>query len=214
MDIAVIGAGNVGGTLGSRWAQIGHRVIFGVRDVEAKKNRELLNRAGTTASLAPMSEAAASASVVLLATPWVNTQEALRSAGNLEGKVLIDATNPIVLGPELFKKGLLVGLNTSGGEQVAAWAGKARVVKAFNTVGWPVMANPRLGTRSASMLICGDDTEAKKVVKQLSDELGFETTDVGPLRIARLLEPFGMLWIHMSLGLGWGPDFAFQIIKR
>jgi len=214
MDIAVIGAGNVGGTLGRRWAQNGHRVTFGVRDVGAPKNQELLKQAGTSASLAPIGEVAARASIVLLATPWVNTQEALRSAGSLEGKVLIDATNPIVLGPELFKKGLLVGHDTSGGEQVATWASKARVVKAFNTVGWPVMANPRLAVRAASMLICGDDAEAKKVVKQLSDELGFETADVGALYIARLLEPFGMLWIHMSFGLGWGPDFAFQIIRR
>ena len=63
------------------------------------------------------------------------------------------------------------------------------------------MANPRLGTHPASMLICGDDSEAKTVVKQLSDELGFETVDVGPLALARLLEPYGMLWIQMSFGL-------------
>ncbi len=76
------------------------------------------------------------------------------------------------------------------------------------------MANPRLGSRAASMLICGDDAAAKAVVKQLSDELGFETADVGPLSIARLLEPYAPLWIHMCVGLGWGPDFAFHVIKR
>jgi 8-hydroxy-5-deazaflavin:NADPH oxidoreductase len=73
---------------------------------------------------------------------------------------------------------------------------------------------PRLGTQPASMLICGDDSEAKTVVKQLSDELGFETVDVGPLALVRLLEPYGMLWIQMCFGLGWGPDFAFHVIKR
>jgi predicted dinucleotide-binding enzyme len=109
---------------------------------------------------------------------------------------------------------LLVGHRTSGAEQIAGWARGARVVKAFNTVGWPVMASPRIGSRSASMLICGDDAEAKAVVKQLSDELGFETLDVGPLNIARLVEPYGLLWIHMCIGLGWGSDFAFQVIKR
>jgi len=106
-----------------------------------------------------------------------------------------------------------VGHTTSGAEQVAGWARGAKVVNAFNTVGWPVMANPRVGTRTASMLICGDDA-AKAVVTQLSDELGFETTDVGPLSVARLLEPYRMLWIQMCIVLGWGPDFAFQLIKR
>jgi predicted dinucleotide-binding enzyme len=214
MDIAIIGAGNVGGTLGTRWAQGGHHVTFGVRDVHDRKNQELLRSAGPSARVASVSEAAAGAAVVLLSTPWTNTQEALRSAGDLSSKVLIDATNPILLGPDLLKEGLLVGHKTSGAEQVASWASGARVVKGFNSVGWPIMANPRLGTQPASMLICGDDSEAKTVVTQLSDELGFETVDVGPLALARLLEPYGMLWIQMCVGLGWGPDFAFHVIKR
>jgi predicted dinucleotide-binding enzyme len=214
MDIAIIGAGNVGGTLGARWAQGGHRVAFGVRDVRDPKSQELLKAAGPNARIASVGEAAAGAAVVLLATPWANTEEALRSAGPVSGKVLIDATNPIPLGPGMLKEGLLVGHKTSGAEQVASWAGGARVVKAFNTVGWPVMARPRLGARPASMLICGDDDAAKADVRRLSDELGFETVDVGPLAVARLLEPYGMLWIHMCIGLGWGPDFAFQVIKR
>ena len=214
MDIAIIGAGNVGGTLGTRWAQGGHHVTFGVRDVRDTKNQELLRSAGPSARVASVSEAATGAAVVLLSTPWTNTQEALRSAGDLSSKVLIDATNPMLLGPDFLKEGLLVGHKTSGAEQVASWASGARVVKGFNSVGWPIMANPRLGTQQASMLICGDDREAKTVVKQLSDELGFETVDVGPLALARLLEPYGMLWIQMCFGLGWGPDFAFHVIKR
>src|SRR5262245_41577829 len=157
MDIAIIGAGNVGGTLGTRWAQGGHRVTFGVRDIRDPKGQELRKAAGLNARVASVAEAAADAAVVLLSTPWANTQEALRSAGALSGKVLIDATNPILLGPDLLKEGLLLGHKTSGAEQVASWAGGTRVVKAFNSVGWPVMVNPRLGTRPASMLICGDD---------------------------------------------------------
>ena len=120
MDIAVIGAGNVGGTLGARWAQNGHRVAFGVRDIGDPKNQELVKRSGINARVAPVGEAAASGSVVLLSTPWANTEEALRSAGDLKAKVLIDATNPIVLGPELLSEGLLVGHKTSGAEQIAA----------------------------------------------------------------------------------------------
>ncbi len=136
MDIAIIGAGNVGGTLGTRWAQGGHHVTFGVRDVRDTKSQQLLRSAGPGARVASVSEAAAGAAVVLLSTPWTNTQEALRSAGDLSSKVLIDATNPIILGPDLLKEGLLVGHMTSGAEQVASWASGARVVKGFNSVGW------------------------------------------------------------------------------
>jgi predicted dinucleotide-binding enzyme len=105
MDIAVIGAVNVGGTLGARWAQSGHEVAFGVRDVGDPKNQDLLKRAGTHARVSSVSEAAARASVVLLSTPWASTQEALKSAGDLKAKILIDATKPIVLGPSFSTKG-------------------------------------------------------------------------------------------------------------
>src|SRR5262249_649933 len=178
VDIAIIGAGNVGGTLGTRWAHPAHRAAFAAPHVPDPPRPELRTAAGTRARRAAVGEAVAGAALVPPSTPWANTEEALRSAGALSGKVLIDATNPILLGPELLKEGLLVGHKTSGAEQVASWAGGARVVKAFNSVGWPVMVNPRLGTRPASMLICGDDDDAKVDVTRLSDELGFETADV------------------------------------
>lgn len=76
------------------------------------------------------------------------------------------------------------------------------------------MANPKFGGQSATMFICGDDADAKKMVKQLSDDLGFETVDAGPLKTARLLEPMAMLWIHLALGMKAGPNFGFKMIKR
>lgn len=113
-------------------------------------------------------------------------QEAIKAAGNLTGKILIDATNPVL--PDL--SGLEFGCNTSAGELVAEWAAGAKVVKAFTTVGFNVMANPKLGGQRAQLFYCGDDGDAKSLVAGIATELDFDARDAGPLRQARLLEPF------------------------
>src|SRR5262249_45574150 len=123
----------------------------------------------------------------------------LRAADDLRGKVLIDATNPLVMSPEGLRQGLVIGHTSSGAEQVARWAEGARVVKAFNTTGWQNMVDPVYESQGLSMFLCGDDAEAKKVVAGLAEQLGFEPVDVGPLRSARYLEPLGMLWIDMAI---------------
>jgi 8-hydroxy-5-deazaflavin:NADPH oxidoreductase len=214
MNIAVIGSGNVGGTLGTRWAKAGHKVVFAVRKPEDPKIAALLKNAGPNARATTIAEAVRDAAVVALTTPWEGTQDAIASAGKLAGKVLIDATNPLLLGAEGLKRGLVVGHTTSGGEQVATWAAGAQVVKAFNTTGAGNMANPKYGNRSATMFICGDSPEAKSTVKKLSDELGFETVDAGPLTVARLLEPLAMLWIHTAFMMGAGTNFSLNMDKR
>ena len=146
----------------------------------------------------------------MLATPWQADKEALESLGVLGGKILIDATNPVL--PRL--KGLEVGTSTSAGELVAGWARGAKVVKAFNTVGFNIMANPAFGADRPVMFYCGDDSESKQVVKQLADELGFEPVDAGPLTQARLLEPFALLWITLAYSCGLGREIGFKLLRR
>jgi len=211
MNIAIIGSGNVGGTLGSRWAKLGHKITFAVRKPEDPKIRKVLDAAGPNAHATTIPEAVKDAPVVVLTTSWEGTQDALKSAGNLSGKILIDATNPLF---QDLQRGLVIGHTTSGGEQVAAWSPGARVVKAFNTTGAGNMANPKFGADAATMFICGDDAEAKATVTKLSNELGFETCDAGPLSAARYLEPLAMLWIHQAYALCWGPNFALKVIRR
>ena len=210
MKIGIIGAGNIGGTLGRAWAAKGHEVVFGVRDPRGPKVQELVKATGGKARAASPAEAAAHGEVVLLATPWAAAQAALRGAGDLTGKILVDATNP--LRPDL--SGLTLGHTTSAAEEVARWAPGAKVVKAFNTIGAQHMANPRFGTQSASMLICGDDAAAKKAVLALAEVLGFDPVDAGPLTQARLLEPLAMLWISLAYAYGHGPDIAFKLLRR
>lgn len=213
MKIAIIGAGSVGGTLGRILARKGHEIIFGVRDPQSEKVASLLQSISGTAEADSIQAAVAPADVVILATPWEGTQEALSAAGDLNEKVLIDATNPIQLGMEGLMKGLQVGHTTSGAEEVAQWAQGAKVVKAFNNIGANCYENTQFGSVKATAFICGNDAEAKKVTTTLAQDIGFEVVDVGSLTKARLLEPLGMLWIDLAIS-GVGREFAISFVKR
>ncbi|MEJ2166288.1 MAG: NAD(P)-binding domain-containing protein [Desulfobacterales bacterium] len=210
MKIAVIGIGNVGGTLGPAWAKAGHEVIFGVRDPGSEKVKTLLKRAGHNTQAATVAEAAAAVDIVVLATPWSAVQDAIKAAGNLAGKLVVDCTNPIA--PDLM--GLSIGTTTSAGEQVARWAEGAKVVKAFNTTGSGNMASPKYGSQPVTMFICGDDPEARESVAQLAKDVGFEPCITGPLYHTRYFEPMAMLWVDMAYLQGRGPQFAYKILSR
>ena len=209
MKIGIIGSGNVGGTLGSRWAHAGHTVTFGTRNRVSPEITALLESAPGSRA-ATSQEAAAECDVILLSTPWPATREILASVGSLAGKVVIDATNPLLPG----LAGLEVGTDNSAAELVASWAPGARVVKAFNTIGSNIMANPDFGGSRALLFYCGDDADAKATVHALATEIGFDAEDAGPLKNARLLEPFAMLWISRAFTPGHGGEFAFQILRR
>jgi hypothetical protein len=207
MNIAIIGTGTVGSTLGAGWTQRGHSVTFGTRDPQAEKVRTLLGSTGAAAATPP--EAAASADVVVLATPWNVTVDVAGSLGDLAGKVVVDATNPIASGLQLA-----VGTTTSGAEQVAQQLPGARVVKAFNTTGAENMAAPIYNGEPITMFICGDDEDAKASVAGLARDLGFEAVDVGPLHAARFLEPMALVWIQLAAVQGLGRDIAFKLVRR
>jgi len=210
MKIAIMGAGNVGATLGKGWAAKGYEIAFGVRDPKDTKVQEVVKAAGGKARAMGIKDAAAYGEEVVLATPWPAVKEVIKAAGDLKGKILIDATNPL----KHDLSGLAIGHTTSAGEEVSHWATGAKVVKAFNTIGSLHMANPRFGGQSASMFLCGDDAGAKATVSMLAEVLGFEPVDAGPLTQARLLEPLAMLWISMALSYGQGPNIAFKLLRR
>jgi 8-hydroxy-5-deazaflavin:NADPH oxidoreductase len=210
MNIAILGGGNVGGALGKGWAAKGHSIFYGVPDPQSEKIRALLNSIGKNARAGAVHDAAANAEVLVLATPWPATQDAVLAAGKLNGKIVIDCTNP--LQPDL--SGLTLGHTTSAGEQVAQWAAGARVVKAFNTTGAGNMANTHYGDKEVTMCVAGDDASAKTVVMGLAHDLGFEAVDAGPLKNARLLESFAMLWIYLAVKQRLGPNIAFKLLRR
>jgi 8-hydroxy-5-deazaflavin:NADPH oxidoreductase len=189
MKIAIIGAGNVGRALEAGWKKKGHEVRFGKR--ESNK------------------DAAQWGEVVVLATPWPATKEAIAACGTLTGKVVLDATNPLL--PNLSGLDHAEG---SGGERVARWAQGAKVVKVFNTTGFNNMQNSRYAAGKPMMLYCGDDSGAKAVAKQLADDLGFDAIDFGPLSNARYCEAVAMTWIWLAIKGNVGRDFAFLLSRR
>ncbi|HMQ56431.1 MAG TPA: NADPH-dependent F420 reductase [Anaerolineae bacterium] len=209
MNIAVIGTGNVGRALGTSWAMKGHQVIFGSRDPHSQKVADVLAAAGPNASAATLPEAGARAEVIVLATPSDGVHQVVEALGEVAGKIIVDATNPIGPGFQLA-----VGTTTSGAEQIAGWAKGGRVVKAFNTTGWENMADPIYHGEPITMFIGGDDAEAKTVVTGLAADLGFEVADTGPLSTARYLEPLAMVWIHLAIGQKQGRQIAFKIVRR
>jgi predicted dinucleotide-binding enzyme len=206
MRIAIIGAGSVGTALGQSWLKRGQDVTWGLRNPADPKYAALPKE-----RLKPPAEAASAAEVVVIATPWPATEAAVKSLGNLAGKVVIDCTNPLGMGPDGI--GLVLGFDTSAGEQVAGWAPGASVFKALNTTGASNMAKAADYKVKPVMPVAGDDAAKKPMVMELVGLLGFEAIDAGPLKNARLLEPFGMVWIDQAMKRGRGRDFAFALAK-
>lgn len=206
MRIAILGPGRVGGTLGRRFAEAGHTVVYGLRAGRTELPEEVRHPGATGA---PLADAVRGADAALLTTPWSAAQDALAAVGDFGGKPLLDVTNPLGAGLALTH-----GHTDSGGEQVQRWAPTARVVKVFNTTGMENMADPRYGDARALMLACGDDADAVALAVGLATDIGFEALPFGPLRNARLLEPLGRAWIELALVRGHGRNLAFGLLRR
>ncbi len=209
MKIGVIGTGNMGSGLGKAWAGRGHTVQVGSR--EPDRARALAASVGNGASGGDIASAAAFGEAVLVAVPWRAIDEVMRAAGPMQGRLLIDCTNPMT---DDYME-LVVGHATSGGEEIAKRAPGAKVVKAFNHIYAQIVhSSPQFGDQNASVLFCGDDATAKESVAGLIRDLGFEPVDAGPLRNARYLEPLAELCVQLAYALGMGTDQAFKLIRR
>ncbi|MCP8938046.1 NADPH-dependent F420 reductase [Alsobacter sp. SYSU M60028] len=208
MRVAIIGTGNVGSAIARGLKGKGHAMTLGARDA---RNSEVATLAAETGAMATLpAEAARVADVVILALPWGAAETAIKSLGDLSGKIVIDCMNP--LGMSGGALGLTVGHTTSGGETVAGWLPGAHVVKTLNQVGAEIMAkNGHLPHRPV-MFMAGDSEAAKQQAASLLADLGFEPLDAGGLTKARLLEPFGMLWINQAMFRGKGRNWAFAAV--
>ncbi len=143
MRIGVLGSGAVGQALGKGFADKGHDVKIGTRDPGQEKIKAWVAKTGTRASAGSYAEAAAFGELLVLATPWSGTENAitLSEKKNFAGKAVIDVTNPLDFSAGPPPK-LALGHTDSGGEQIQRWIREAHVVKAFNIIGSAYMVNP------------------------------------------------------------------------
>lgn len=208
MAISIIGAGNVGMALGQALTRRGESVVFGVP--EPQKYAAAVAGLGDKARLCTTHEAIAASDLVILAVPHAATGRIAQSVADWQGKVLVDASNPLAPG----LAGLTLGTTTSAAEELARLAVGARVVKAFNTTGAENMADANYPGGLPVMPVCGDDAQARSQVMVLATLIGFEAVDMGPLMAARYLEPWAMVWIHLAFRQGMGRRFAFGMLRR
>jgi predicted dinucleotide-binding enzyme len=204
MTVAIIGTGKMGGNLARLLASRGIQVAICARD--PAKASALAHEIGGTAQGGGIAAAVQLADIVVLAVWYQHFEEAVRAAGDLTGKILIDISNPLT---EDFK-GLRLGYTTSAAEELQALAPQAKVVKAFNTIFGDLLPADARVSRSApvQVFVAGDDEAAKKAVSEVVLKTGFEPIESGPLTNARLLEPMGVMNVWQGVFLGMGTNAA------
>jgi predicted dinucleotide-binding enzyme len=183
--IAVIGTGNVGAALGSELAQQGHIVVYGSRNPLGLKALDLARKTASDASTAKPAAAIVDADIVVLAVPGMVVEEVVLGLGDLSGKIVIDATNPLLMDEPMH---FSYGVSTSNGEIVQAAAPNAKVVKAFNTVSWQSMIDPEKSDGPLYVPLAGNDKAAKQLVARLVKRMGLESIDLGGIENAHWTE--------------------------
>jgi len=213
VKIGILGTGDVGKALGNAFIALGHEVKMGSRDAHNEKAVAWASTSGINASTGTFADAAKFGDVVVLALLWAGAENALKLAGpeNFAGKVVIDAINPLVFAPEGLT--LAIGHTDSAGEAVQRWLPAARVVKAFNTVGYAHMFKPDFPGGPPDMFICGNDAAAKHTVTAILKDFGWPTIDIGGIEGARLLEPMCALWVGYAMRAGNG-NHAFKLLRK
>ncbi|EMM92993.1 NADP oxidoreductase coenzyme F420-dependent [Leptospira interrogans serovar Zanoni str. LT2156] len=186
---------------------------IGTRDFGKLKN--WLAKAGTGASIGSFSEAANFGEIIVLCSKGSVASEVLTLSGidSLNGKTIIDTTNPISeIPPQNGVLNFFTSYNESLMEKLQKQAPKANFVKCFSSVGSGLMVNPQLKGGKPSMFICGNDDSSKKQIKEILDTFGWDTEDMGKVEAARAIEPLCILWcIPGFLSQSW--THAFKLLK-
>jgi len=202
MKFGVLGSGLVGQTIGSKLVQLGHDVMMGSREAANPKAIEWAKKEEHNASFGNFAEAAAFGEIIFNCTLGSASLDALymARAENLNGKILIDTSNPLDYSDEKHWK--LTFCNTDSlGEQIQRAFPAARVVKTLNTVNAEVMVDPGKLIERTDVFVSGNSAEAKaKVSKILREWFGWKSIiDLGDITTARAVEMYVILWRNLRL---------------
>jgi hypothetical protein len=211
--VGIIGSGTVGKALAKGFLKYGYDTTIASRS--ADKRTALTNEIGGKIKTANFDECAKNADIIVLAVKGTQAKSALEQCGiqNLAGKTIIDTTNPIAEAPPV--NGVIqyfTSLNRSLMEDLQALAPQAHFVKCFSCVGNAYMVDPDFNGVKPGMFICGNNEDAKKDVRQILDQFGWETEDMGMMESARAIEPLAMLWCIPGMREGkW--NHAFKLLR-
>jgi predicted dinucleotide-binding enzyme len=213
MKYGVFGTGMVGLAIANRLAELGHEVMIGTR--EPSKGGDTLKSKNVAVKVGTFSESAAFGDVLFNATNGAGSLEAVRLAGegNLNGKVLVDISNPLD-----FSKGmppsLFVSNTDSLGEQIQRTFPNVKVVKSLNTVTAAIMVHPRsVADGEHHVFVSGNDEGAKETVTGILKEFGWiHILDLGDITTARGTEMYLPIWLRMWGALGTGM-FNVKVMK-
>ena len=202
MNIAILGVGNIGGTLGKKWAGAGHHVVFGTRDANSRKAQSL-RQALPNAKIDTVANALNGAEVVVVAIPHATVAEtAKQNAAALAGKIVIDTTNNF---------GALVVNNLAA---IQSAAPTAQIFRAFNSLGWELFANPQIGGQVIDHFYCGPDNDRRPVVDKLIAEIGVHPVWVGTNDVINIVDAIGSLWVTLIFQRGYSRGIALKLLQR
>ena len=204
LNVVVLGAGNIGGTLGSKWSRVGHNVAFGVNDPNGKHAQSLRSELGDKATIGSVADVlSTNPDVVVMAIPGGTMDETIKQyAGQLDGRTIIDTANRMGGGP----------MNSFATFQ--QYTPRARVFRAFNTLGWENFANPEFDGQRADLFYCGPDGDAQAKVEQLINDVGLRPIYLGGAEEVGLVDSITGLWFALALRQGKGRHLAFKVLTR
>jgi predicted dinucleotide-binding enzyme len=205
MKIAIIGTGNVGGALATKWAKAGHEIHLGVRDLGSFKGKALLENPNT--HVYAVQEAVKKSEIILISTPAPATIEVVKSLGDTFGKVIIDSMNIVMTrGPQGYKNSTQAILDNTQTKDV---------VKCFNTTGANNMQNPIYGEVALDLFVAGESEMGKMVAVKLAKDAGFaECYDIGGNDKFEMMEQFAWFWINLAMFQNLGREIGFKLLKR